>query len=282
MRCLIICDMDCSVKQLAVLGSTGSIGKQTLEIVRAMPHRFRIVGLAVGKNTNLLVKQISEFKPRFVYCQAKKAQARLDSKEYEILSLEDIARHPQVDIVVIATAGKSGISSTLAAVKAGKKVALANKESLVMAGELITGEAKLNGAQILPIDSEHSAIWQCLRGERQKIAQLILTASGGPFHHYSPAQLNGVTTKQALKHQKYSARSWSKRISSSEPSASLRRPQETPSDFLRTQPHLFKRRPLPISPASISLSKKETCRWNSGSSAYPKKNSHCYSRERNS
>ncbi len=189
-----------TVKQLAVLGSTGSIGKQTLEIVRALPHNFHIVGLAAGKNISLLTKQINEFKPKFVYCQDKKAQAHLASGEYEFLSLEDIARHPEADIVVIATSGKSGLSPTLAAVKAGKKVALANKESLVMAGENITSEAKLNAAQILPIDSEHSAIWQCLEGERQKVAQLILTASGGPFHHYSPAQLNGITAEQALKH----------------------------------------------------------------------------------
>ncbi len=188
------------VKQLAVLGSTGSIGRQTLEIVRAFPHRFHIVGLAAGKNVDLLARQISEFKPRFVYYQDKKAQARLANAECEFLSLDDIASHPEVDTVVMATSGKWGLSPTSAAVKTGKKVALANKESLVMAGEIITNEAKLNEAQILPIDSEHSAIWQCLNGERQPAARLFLTASGGPFYHYSSAQLNGVTAKQALKH----------------------------------------------------------------------------------
>jgi len=192
--------MGSAVKQLAILGSTGSIGRQTLEIVRALPHRFQIVGLAAGKNIDLLAKQINEFKPRFVYYQDKKSQAHLANAEYEFLPLEDIASHPQVDTVVIATSGKSGLSPTLAAVKAGKNVALANKESLVIAGEIITNEAKLNAAQILPIDSEHSAIWQCLRGEPQPPAQLILTASGGPFHGYSLAQLSGVTAKQALKH----------------------------------------------------------------------------------
>ncbi len=189
-----------SVKQLAVLGSTGSIGQQTLQVVRALPHKFNIVGLAAGKNIDLLAKQINEFNPRFVYYQDKEAQTRLANAEYEFLSLEDIARHPQVDTVVIATPGKSGLGPTLAAVKAGKKICLANKESLVMAGEIITNEAKLNAAQILPIDSEHSAIWQCLEGETQPAAQLILTASGGPFHGYSSAQLSGVTAKQALKH----------------------------------------------------------------------------------
>jgi len=192
--------MGSTVKQLAVLGSTGSIGQQTLEVVRALPHRFQIVGLAAGKNIDLLAKQADEFKPRFVHYQDKRTQARLANAEYQILSLEDIASHPQVDTVVIATSGKAGLSPTLAAVKAGKNVALANKESLVMAGEIITSEAKLNAAQILPIDSEHSAIWQCLRGETQPAAQLILTASGGPFRHYSLAELTGVTAKQALKH----------------------------------------------------------------------------------
>ena len=186
------------IKRLAVLGSTGSIGQQTLEVVRAFPHRFHIVGLAAGKNIDLLAKQIREFKPRFVYYQGRKAY--LANAEYEFLSLEDIARHPQVDIVVIATSGKSGLSPTLAAVKAGKNVALANKESLVTAGEIITDEAKQNSAQILPIDSEHSAIWQCLNGESQKATRLILTASGGPFYRYSPAQLARVTVEQALRH----------------------------------------------------------------------------------
>jgi len=188
------------IKQLAVLGSTGSIGQQTLDVVRALPHRFHIVGLAGGKNIDLLAKQINEFKPRFVYFQDRDALARLANTKYEFLTLEDIAQHPQVDTVIIATSGRAGLSPTLAAVKAGKSVALANKESLVMAGEIITNEAKLNEARILPIDSEHSAIWQCLNGETQPAAQLILTASGGPFLHYSPTELSGVTVEQALKH----------------------------------------------------------------------------------
>lgn len=187
-------------KRLAVLGSTGSIGQQTLDVVRALPHRFHIVGLAGGKNLDLLAKQINEFKPRFVYCHDREALAHLANADYEFLAPEDIARHPEVDAVVIATSGRSGLSPTLAAVKAAKNVALANKESLVMAGEIITNEAKLNGALILPIDSEHSAIWQCLNGETQPAAQLTLTASGGPFLHYSTAELNEVTVEQALKH----------------------------------------------------------------------------------
>jgi len=188
------------VKRLAILGSTGSIGKQTLEVARAFPEQFSIVGLAAAKNLNLLAEQVREFKPRFIYFQDKEARPTLLSTGCELLSLEDIASRPEVDIVVIATSRSSGLLPLLAAVKCGKKVALANKEPLVMAGEIITREVKLNKAQILPVDSEHSAIWQCLNGERQKAARLILTASGGPFRHHSPAQLAKVTAKQALKH----------------------------------------------------------------------------------
>ncbi|MFC1847588.1 1-deoxy-D-xylulose-5-phosphate reductoisomerase [Chloroflexota bacterium] len=189
-----------TVKKLAILGSTGSIGQQTLEVVRALPHRFQVIGLAAGENTDLLAKQINEFKPRFVHHHNKNLPTHLANAEYEFLSLEAMASHPQVDTVVMATSSKSGLNPTLAAVKAGKNVALANKETLVMAGEIITNEAKLNDAQILPVDSEHSAIWQCLKGETQPAAQLILTASGGPFHHYSLAQLEGITAEQALRH----------------------------------------------------------------------------------
>jgi len=178
-------------KRIAILGSTGSIGQQTLEVVRALPDQFRIVGLAAGKNIGLLAKQIEEFRPRFAYSQ---------SDDRQRWSLEDMACHPDVDIVVIAISGKAGLLPTLAAVRAGKNVALANKESLVMAGELITREAILNGAQILPVDSEHSAIWQCINGEPQTPSQIILTASGGPFRLYLPPQLRAITVEQALNH----------------------------------------------------------------------------------
>jgi len=185
------------IKRVAVLGSTGSIGRQTLEVISALPRRFSVIGLAAGKNTDLLAKQINRFKPKFIYSQDKNPPT---GAKCEFLSLEAMASHPQVDIVVIATSGKWGLKSTLAAVKAGKRLALANKESLVMAGEIITREAKLNKAQIIPVDSEHSAIFQCLEGEKQKAAKIILTASGGPFRGYSPTQLEKVTPEQALKH----------------------------------------------------------------------------------
>ena len=190
---------------MAVLGSTGSIGQQTLDVVRALPGQFRVVGLAAGKNVDLLAEQIGEFKPEFVYYssadnQNKKAHSRLSDTGCEFLPLEEMARHSDVDIAVIATSGTAGLSPTLAAVKAGKNVALANKESLVAAGDIIVSEAKRNAAQILPVDSEHSAIWQCVHGERQKAKQIILTASGGPFRHHSPSRLTEVTVEQALKH----------------------------------------------------------------------------------
>ncbi|MFH0810589.1 MAG: 1-deoxy-D-xylulose-5-phosphate reductoisomerase, partial [Pseudomonadota bacterium] len=151
---------------------------------------------AGGSNPDLLFEQVAEFKPVFVSCPDAEALPA----GIEHISLEDMARHPDVDMVVVATSGKAGLGPTLAAVKAGKKVALANKESLVAAGEIITREARLSGAQILPVDSEHSAIWQCLEGEKQAAAKVILTASGGPFYGYSPEQLGEVTVEQALKH----------------------------------------------------------------------------------
>lgn len=185
------------IKRVAVLGSTGSIGRQTLEVISALPHRFSVIGLAAGQNTDLLSRQISQFKPRFVHSQDN---THLTRAKYEFLSLEEMASHPEVDIVVMATSGKWGLKPTLAAVRAGKRIALANKESLVMAGEIITKEARQSKAPIIPVDSEHSAIFQCLQGETQKASRLILTASGGPFRHYSPTRLAKVTPEQALKH----------------------------------------------------------------------------------
>ncbi len=184
------------MKNLAILGSTGSIGQQTLDIVRSFPGRFRVVGLAGGKNTDLLAEQISEFQPWLAYSSLK---LTLPSKT-QFSSMEEIASHSEIDLVVIATTGKTGLSPTLAAIRAGKRIALANKEILVMAGQIIITEAKQHHAKILPIDSEHSAIWQCLRGERAGVARLILTASGGPFYHYSPSQLVRVTIDEALQH----------------------------------------------------------------------------------
>jgi len=188
--------MSNTIKKLAVIGSTGSIGQQSLDIIKDFPDKFRIVGLAGGKNTSLLAKQISQFQPKLAYSSLK---LNLPDKT-KFSSMEEIATHPDVDIVIIATSGKTGLAPTLAAIKSGKKIALANKEVLVMAGEIIMSEAKRHQAQILPIDSEHSAIWQCLHGEKDEVARLILTASGGPFYHHSPTQLAKVTVEEALQH----------------------------------------------------------------------------------
>jgi len=184
------------MKKIAILGSTGSIGQQALNVIRAHNTRFRVVGLAGGKNLKLLEKQIKEFQPEMFYSSVKPDFAY----KGEFLSMEEIASHPEIDLVIIATSGKAGLSPTLAALKVGKTVALANKEVLVMAGELITREASFHQTQILPVDSEHSAIWQCLRGEESKPRRVFLTASGGPFYHYSQPQLSKVTVEQALHH----------------------------------------------------------------------------------
>ena len=194
------------MKKLAILGSTGSIGRQTLQVVRNLAGRFCVFGLTAGQNLELLSEQIAEFKPKFIYYQNKETSQlpsqnpKLTANKCQFLPMEEIAAHPEMDIVVIATSGKAGLLATLAAVKAGKKVAIANKEPLVMAGEILIREAKLSGAQILPIDSEHSAIWQCLSGEPQPPKRIILTASGGPFRSFSKEQLAKVTPQQALQH----------------------------------------------------------------------------------
>jgi 1-deoxy-D-xylulose-5-phosphate reductoisomerase len=184
------------MKKIAVLGSTGSIGRQTLDIVRSSPDKFKVTALAAGNNTALLHSQILEFKPLMV-C----ANKPLETPAFASFTpLEVIAGSPDVDIVVIATSGKSGLNPTLKAIEAGKKIALANKEILVMAGEIITSLAKLHNAPIYPVDSEHSAVWQCLKGEQSAISRLLLTASGGPFYGYTPDKLAGVTPEIALKH----------------------------------------------------------------------------------
>jgi len=189
-----------SIRQIAVLGSTGSIGQQTLDVVRAFPNRFHVTALAAGKNLALLAQQVKEFRPEFVYYEG----ASWDNLRADIpgrfAEMEEMAAYSLVDTVVVATSGKAGLTATLAAVDAGKCVAIANKEPLVMAGEIITRQAEINRASILPIDSEHSAIWQCMEGESLAPARIVLTASGGPFRLFSAEQMKKVTPSQALKH----------------------------------------------------------------------------------
>jgi 1-deoxy-D-xylulose-5-phosphate reductoisomerase len=183
------------IKKIAILGSTGSIGQQVLDIVRDFPDRFNIIGLAGGENTSLLTEQISQFKPELAYSYHK---INLPDN-VKLSSMEEMVTHPEIDMVVVATSGKVGLTPTLAAIRSGKKIALANKEVLVMAGQIIMTEAKLRKAQIIPVDSEHSAIFQCLQGEAGEIGRLILTASGGPFYH-QPEILAKATVDDALRH----------------------------------------------------------------------------------
>ena len=197
------------MKRLAILGSTGSIGVNTLDIVRNFPERFEVVGLSAGANIQLLKKQILEFRPRMVAVLnqglSESLRKELPSTPVEIFDgvegLIRVATHPEADQVVSAIVGAGGLIPTLSAVKAGKAVALANKESLVMAGKILMEEAERNHARILPVDSEHSAIFQALLGhQREDVHRLILTASGGPFLNLPLARLHEVTVREALSH----------------------------------------------------------------------------------
>jgi 1-deoxy-D-xylulose-5-phosphate reductoisomerase len=184
------------VKKIAILGSTGSIGQQTLDIVRKFPDKLKVVGLACGNNRVIFEDQLHEFNPKFVFSACSFPLITV----MKPMSMEEMASQPDVDIVVVATTGKAGLGPTISALKAGKTVAIANKETLVMAGELITGMVAQYGSTILPIDSEHCAVWQCLQGESHKISRLLLTASGGPFFGMTKAQLADVTVDEALNH----------------------------------------------------------------------------------
>ena len=184
---------------VAILGSTGSVGTQTLEVLRGLGERYRVVALAAGRNTALLAQQLAEFRPVLV-C----ADAPLDgvpSFGAAPATMEEMAAHPAVDIVVGATSGVSGLVPTLTALKLGKAVATANKEILVMAGALLAAAARSGGSQLRPVDSEHSAIWQCLWGESgDAVERLILTASGGALRDRPAAELAAVTPEEALRH----------------------------------------------------------------------------------
>ena len=197
---------------IAVLGSTGSIGRSTLDVVKGLPHRFNVVGLAAGLNSELLVSQIEEFKPEIVSLEKKsdldflRAQHFSDSVQirYGQEGTEEIARRENVDIIVSAITGINGLRSTVAAVKSGKKVALANKESMVVAGPLIQKLARESGAQIYPVDSEHSGVFQCLaKEERKNVKRVILTASGGPFFNSTKEEMDNSTLEEALNHPRW-------------------------------------------------------------------------------
>ena len=197
------------MRTIAVLGSTGSIGVSTLDLVRRFPERFKVHGLVAGQNLKRLASQVKEFSPRFVAIKNEEDVARLrklvGGNRVEVLfgqrGAAAVSTAHEVDVVVAAIVGGAGLMPTLEAVRAGKEIALANKEALVMAGEIFVNAAKEKGVRLLPVDSEHSAIFQCLQGNRRdEVDRLILTASGGPFLRTPLKRLKRVTVTQALKH----------------------------------------------------------------------------------
>ena len=189
------------MNRVALLGSTGSIGTQTLAVVRALRGRVELVALAGGRNSRTLSSQLAEFRPRLYHALDPNT---VDSCGATMASLEEIASDDGVDTVVVATSGRAGLGPTLAALRHGKKVALASKEVLVMAGHLVMEAARCAGASLVPIDSEHSAVWQCLQGESGEINRLMLTASGGPLRDYTQEMLTHVTAAEALSHPVWS------------------------------------------------------------------------------
>ena len=197
------------MKKISILGSTGSIGRQTLDVISQHADKFRVTALAAGKNIDLLIEQISLFKPIVVSVEDQETASKLDSQigssQTQILygqeGAETVAEIDEADLVVSAMVGASGLRPTLAAARAGKDIALANKESLVIAGEVLTAEIQKKNSRLLPIDSEHSALFQALEcGQRDYVKRLILTASGGPFLNTPKQELEDVSVELALNH----------------------------------------------------------------------------------
>ena len=198
---------------VAILGSTGSIGCNSLRVIESLSsQRMRVVGLAAGSNVERLADQIATHLPEVVSVDSETAahdlRARLFERDVDLprivtgeAGLVEVATHPQADCVISATVGAVGFVPTLRALEAGKRVALANKETLVMAGELMTRAAKKSGAELLPIDSEHNALHQCLRGEKfDEVRRIVLTASGGPFRTKNKAEMKQATVAEAMRH----------------------------------------------------------------------------------
>lgn len=201
--------MSTSKKGVAILGSTGSIGTQALEVIAANPDHFTVEVLTAGRNADLLISQARQFKPNVVvigdqarYTEVSEALWPLGIKTYcGPEALADVVSMAEIDVVLTALVGFAGLKPTLAAIDAGKDIALANKETLVVAGEMVTQRAREKGINIYPVDSEHSAIFQCLVGEfHNPIEKIVLTASGGPFRGKTRDDLAKVTKAQALKH----------------------------------------------------------------------------------
>lgn len=197
------------MKNIVILGSTGSIGKQALDVVRANRDKFKVVGLAGGENVEALLQQVKEFSPIYVNSPNIKEKSWNNAK---VVSLEEMAVVPEADLVLISTVGSVGLVPTLEAIRSKKEVALANKEVLIMAGELVMAEAKKYNVQILPVDSEHNAVWQCLMGDctfgsgsvSGPVKRIIITASGGAFRDWPVEKLDSVTPEEALAHPTWS------------------------------------------------------------------------------
>lgn len=202
------------MRKISILGSTGSIGTQTLDVVRKNKEKFEVVAISANSSVDLLLQQIKEFKPKYVAVYDEISALKLKSMipndiKIEVLSgmegLKAIAALDEIDVLLTAIVGMIGLVPTLTAIKNKKDIALANKETLVCAGDLVMSEAKKHNVKILPVDSEHSAIFQCLNGEQNKeIEKIILTASGGPFRGKTKQDLLEVTKNQALKHPNWS------------------------------------------------------------------------------
>ena len=193
--------MDDRLIGVALLGSTGSIGTQTLDIARRFPDRIKIVALSAHKSTELLKSQIEDFNPKFFNCSSLSEQLKNElTGQTKHCSYEDMVTDKDVDLVVTATVGDVALIPTIHALKAGKNVALANKESIVMAGEMLMKIASDNNCMIFPVDSEPNAIWQCLRGEDKSVSRLFITASGGAMRGMTDSEKMKITPERALKH----------------------------------------------------------------------------------
>lgn len=199
-------------KRISIIGSTGSIGTQTLEVIEKLPDGFEVFALAGGENIALLMQQIQKFNPKMVYIRNGQAKFELEQrfpnvKVYcENEGLEEICSNSETDLIVMAVSGKMGLNPTLTAIENKIDIALANKETLVMAGEIVMKAAAENGVNILPVDSEHSAIFQCLNGNINNmcsVKKLVITASGGPFRESSLEEIKAATVEQTLAHPKW-------------------------------------------------------------------------------
>ena len=197
------------MKNVVILGSTGSIGKNALDVIRNLRHKYKVVGLSANSRWELLAKQVEEFKPKSVSLAdgrwIKELKNKLPQNSVQILtgpdSVKEMVSRDDVDIVISAIVGAAGLPAAIEVIKNGKTLALANKEALVMAGELIVSMAKEKGVNILPVDSEHSAIFQALKaGHPNEVKKVIITASGGPFRDYPKEKLSEVTKEEALNH----------------------------------------------------------------------------------